>query len=563
MNPLKTHIFAVFFVWTYFYFSQPVQSARPIDSLDATVQHLQGLTGTLLVVPNLCSKVYITVGGTNYYYVHQPSRLFPSKHEIDHVKIDKIEFRTALPDVSGSKNNRFRPSGVSEENKPYVSVVLRHPHLKRGEIRIYREDKNPIENGEDIAQILGYAIVAPGIPKQPLFIGNRKTQTLHFAGCNYLPPKEDCETFDTLEEGVQKGYKPSSLSFTPLPLLSSYEDERLLGARTSAELRYYFPLCASDAVHQRVNEIGQRVLGKWPTTLKGYTYHFYALDTDSVNAYACPGGTVFVTTGLLDILESDEEFEAILAHEITHVERRHGLRRLRSAQVGAVVGTILSLGAAASNQENAATAVGISGLVVSVANAIALTGYSREHEIEADMAAEMYLLRNKMDARLLALALRKFKYHSDKLGLSSDRTNLFSSHPALDHRIYIAEHSQVYPFEKPWTFDGFTRDDQLAGTLKFEAEYVYTDEAGNQVHSLLGELETTTVLADEEKIKDIRILCDGRSLKLNNQDVSPIRPLDSVGVTFDIKNKKFETLKEIQSVELKLGPINHWTQREE
>lgn len=562
MHYPKTTSLCIGLLWMSLFFPNQIPGDKPPDSIGAIAQRFQGLTGTLRVVPNLCRRVYVTVGDTHYYYEHQDSRLFPSRHEIENVQIAKIAAGSPSGNPSGSNAGRLRPSNPAQDNRPYLSIVLQHPHLKRGEIRLYREDKKLADRVDDIAQILGYAIAAPGIPKQPLYIGNRQTRMLHYAGCNYLPPKEICEPFDTIEAAKEKGYRLSSLSFSPLPLLSSYEEEQLLGARTAADLRYYFSICSDDAIQKRVEDSGRRVLSKWPMSLKGYTYRFSALDSDSVNAYACPGGTVFVTTGLLETLESDEELEAVLAHEITHVEKRHGLRQLRSFQTGAIVGAILTLGAATSaydNNDSAAIGIGMSGLIVQVASSIALTGYSREHEMESDMVATMYLLRNKMDVRLLSQALRKFKYHSDKLGLSSGRSSLFSTHPALDDRIYIAEHSQIYPFETPIVFDGFTRSEELAGSLKFEAEFVYTDESKNNTHILLAELGTTTALGKEEKIKEIRLTCSGRSLKLNNKDDSPVRPQDTISMTFEITDPKMDSLQNIQAIVFKLGPVETWT----
>jgi len=97
--------------------------------------------------------------------------------------------------------------------------------------------------------------------------------------------------------------------------------------------------------------------------------------------------------------------------------------------------------------------------------------------------------------------------------------------------------------------------------MKFEAEFIYTDNAGNTIHTLLAELGTTTALGKEENIRDIRVECGGRSCKLDHKDESPIRPQDTVGMTFETRDRKVESLQDIQSISLKLGTVERWVKQ--
>ena len=64
---------------------------------------------------------------------------------------------------------------------------------------------------------------------------------------------------------------------------------------------------------RKQDTIGKRILEKWPTPLQGYTYRFYVMEDDEINAYALPTGFVYVNRGLLEMTESDMEIEGVLA----------------------------------------------------------------------------------------------------------------------------------------------------------------------------------------------------------------------------------------------------------
>lgn len=100
------------------------------------------------------------------------------------------------------------------------------------------------------------------------------------------------------------------------------------------------PACGSSPRAGPASPISGRragVLDRWPVPLKGYRYRFQVVDADDVNAFAVPTGYVFVTRGLLESLETDEELAAILAHAIAHVESRHSHRQWRNARNMSIV----------------------------------------------------------------------------------------------------------------------------------------------------------------------------------------------------------------------------------
>ena len=119
-------------------------------------------------------------------------------------------------------------------------------------------------------------------------------------------------------------------------------------------------------------------------------YHFTVVDSPMVNAFALPGGYVYITRGLMAYLNSDAELAAVLGHEIGHVTARHSVRQIsaaRAAQIGYSIGSIL----VPELQNQAAESI-----FNSMGSAI-LSGYGREDELEADRLGSEYLAQGARD----------------------------------------------------------------------------------------------------------------------------------------------------------------------
>ncbi|MEJ2658446.1 MAG: M48 family metallopeptidase, partial [Desulfobacterales bacterium] len=131
-----------------------------------------------------------------------------------------------------------------------------------------------------------------------------------------------------------------------------------------------------------VNDVGQKLVLTLPP--QPFAYHFYVIKEDSYNAFATPAGHIFIYSGLLEAMDSEEELACILAHEISHVVCRHISQKIeRSEKVniatlaGVVAGVLLGTGGAAA----AANAVTLGSVAAGQAYALA---YSREDERQAD-----------------------------------------------------------------------------------------------------------------------------------------------------------------------------------
>lgn len=159
---------------------------------------------------------------------------------------------------------------------------------------------------------------------------------------------------------------------------------------------------------------------------KDITYRFNIVEEKEPNAFALPGGIVYVTTGLLDLVKSDAELAAVLGHEMGHVVAKHAIKRMQGA-IGLQLFQVLAAGAGA---RDAQTLQGIQ-----LAAASVLTAYSQQDELEADRLGVRYLKRAgyQPSAALDALTrLRDYTFKQDARGFSYFRT-----HPYFSDRLRV------------------------------------------------------------------------------------------------------------------------------
>jgi Zn-dependent protease with chaperone function len=144
------------------------------------------------------------------------------------------------------------------------------------------------------------------------------------------------------------------------------------------------------------------------------------------NAFAIPGGTIVVTDQMLKLMATDDEFMAVMAHEIGHLEKRHGIRSvLQQGGAWMVLSTLLGDSSGLANVANALPTVLID------------SAYSRDFEREADEYAFVRLKAAGISPRAFASLMRKLQSASETSGPNAIK--YFSSHPATDERIAAAE----------------------------------------------------------------------------------------------------------------------------
>ncbi len=197
-------------------------------------------------------------------------------------------------------------------------------------------------------------------------------------------------------------------------------------------LKEYGGAYANPRISAYVNDVGQRIAAH--SDYAGKRFTFTVLNSPVSNAFAVPGGYIYVTRGLLSLANSEAELAGVLGHEIGHVTARHSARR----QTGALLGDLVTIGAAVLGGREAAQAAQ---LLAGGTTA----NYSRSQELESDTLGVRYISRAGYDpyeqADFLSHLQNQKTLHAQISGRNNydpDRVDFFASHPATPQRVVQA-----------------------------------------------------------------------------------------------------------------------------
>ena len=214
-----------------------------------------------------------------------------------------------------------------------------------------------------------------------------------------------------------------------LDLFMSRSDEQRIGGEEHPKvLKSFGGEYEHDVLTPYVQSLGQFLVQTSETPDAKFT--FTILNTPLVNAFALPGGYVYVTRGILSLASNEAELAGVLAHEIAHVTARHSAARATNtgiAQLGLLALDLIGGSAMASK--------------VGEIGALALIqSYSREDEFEADKLGVKYLSRAGFDPRGMSTFLQKLQAHSSyesaRLGVARDKgLDFFATHPRTLERV--------------------------------------------------------------------------------------------------------------------------------
>ncbi len=228
------------------------------------------------------------------------------------------------------------------------------------------------------------------------------------------------------------------------------------GAKAHQQILAETPALNSPALQAYVNGVGQKLAAQSHRAQLKWT--FTVLDSAEINAFALPGGYVYVTRGIMAYLNDEAELAGVLGHEIGHVTARHGAQRAtqqRSAGVGVLAATVLGAvleGVGVSGAANAANQVG------QTVAAGRLASYSRDQESQADELGAEYLARNRYNPRNMVEVIQVLKNQErfaadqakDEGKPAPQGANWLSSHPSNDKRLAdIQQVAQRYATSQP------------------------------------------------------------------------------------------------------------------
>ena len=178
-----------------------------------------------------------------------------------------------------------------------------------------------------------------------------------------------------------------------------------------------------------VNNIGQQLAKQ--SHRKEIRYTFTVLDDPSVNAFALPGGYIYITTGIMAYLNSEGELAGVLGHEIGHVTARHGVKQQSAGMASSILLSVLAKQAGGSGSE------------FGNLNKALLSGYGRDHELQADRLGAEYLARIGFSPKNMSDVVGVLKSQEEFAKVQARREGrqprayhgVFASHPDNDSRL--------------------------------------------------------------------------------------------------------------------------------
>lgn len=227
-------------------------------------------------------------------------------------------------------------------------------------------------------------------------------------------------------DSTQPVQQPADSSSTQQLVLSlfgktSMADEIRIGRQVSGDLLGAAPLVKDDALQRYVNSVG-----RWVALHSGrpeLPWHFGVIESEDVNAFAAPGGFIFVTKGLYRRLNNEAELAGVLAHEIAHVTRKHHLNLLKKSQLIGVLSQTVS-----KEVKGDAT---VQNLIGNGAEMLA-RGLDKDAEFEADRIGVVFAARAGYDAWGLPTVLQDMatiNTRDDRMAL------LYKTHPTAAERL--------------------------------------------------------------------------------------------------------------------------------
>jgi predicted Zn-dependent protease len=233
----------------------------------------------------------------------------------------------------------------------------------------------------------------------------------------------------------------------------SPQQEVVLGQKSQGQMAaQYGGLFPDAALQNYLNQVGSRIVEKSaaaqsPAPNSRYPFKFYLLsDPQTINAFALPGGPVFITVALLKRLKSEAQLAGVLGHEIAHVVARHGAEHLAKQQLGGAL--VNAVGIAASDNPNDAQRAAVLARAV---NQLVSLRYGREDELEADQLGFRFIRESGYRPTGI-LELMQILGATRKGGGSPE---FFSTHPNPENRLERLKDliSQTYPNGIPANLD--------------------------------------------------------------------------------------------------------------
>ncbi|CAN5167854.1 M48 family metallopeptidase [soil metagenome] len=225
------------------------------------------------------------------------------------------------------------------------------------------------------------------------------------------------------------------------------EQEVSLGADAASEINAQLPLIEDPYIKHYVQRLGQDIADQ--TERRDLTWHFHVVDSPQINAFALPGGYVYVNRGLIEATRSVTELAGVLGHEIGHIVQRHSIDQMQKhAGAGLGISVLCSVTNVCESE--------IGQAALQIGGSFVLARYSRRDEFEADSEAVVNVMRAGIHPIGVPRVFERFMEAREVA--PSQLENWFASHPLEEARIDAAREmiAQLDPrqLERLQTDDG-------------------------------------------------------------------------------------------------------------
>ena len=207
--------------------------------------------------------------------------------------------------------------------------------------------------------------------------------------------------------------------------LFSVQQDIAVGKENASQAIRQLPLCNSPKIDGYLTQLGMRLVAHLDTHGATYPWEFHCVNDRAINAFALPGGYVFVNRGAIEAADNEAQLAGVMAHEISHVALRHGTNQASKAE--ATQGVLGIAGGLFGG--------GVSGAMMQALSTFAAGGvllrYSRTAETQADVSGTQVLYDSGYDPRAMAQFFEKLEAETK----GKNPPEFFSDHPNPDHRV--------------------------------------------------------------------------------------------------------------------------------
>jgi predicted Zn-dependent protease len=201
-----------------------------------------------------------------------------------------------------------------------------------------------------------------------------------------------------------------------------------MGQEYAQQINAQLPIISDPEINRYINVLGDQIANL--TSRADLPWRFYVVDSKEVNAFAVPGGYVYVNRGLIERTTKMDELAGVLGHEIGHVVRRHSIQQMEKAQ-GANVGvTLACILTSICNSQAAQAGINIAGSAV-------FAKFSRQDELEADQEAVTNTTRANINPEGIVSMFRKLL--EERKSRPGAVEGWFATHPLEEDRITAAQ----------------------------------------------------------------------------------------------------------------------------